>query len=151
MKTRESRRCQGIYHLATFQRNRGGGATVRLSTRLNQLNASRILLVCRISRPAYYWVAILALVHIGVIYKVDGISVVLSFMRLEKRFWFLFTARNSAYGCSRTSCILSFVMASKKGTKAQKPKGTSLFFSWHAMVVMNVPPAFAGRPSRAVI
>lgn len=152
VKTRESQRCQGIYHLATFQRNTGGGATARPSTRLNQLDASRFLLVRRISRPSHYWLAHPALVRAAVIYKVDGIAVVLSFMRLEERFWFLFTARNSAHGCCRTSCTLRFAMASKKGTKAQKPKGTSLyFFPWRATVLMNAPPAFTGRPSRALI
>lgn len=59
---------------------------IRLSTRLNQLNASQIPLVRKFSHPAYFRVVSRTLLHRAVSLKVDGISVVLSFMRQEQRF-----------------------------------------------------------------
>lgn len=40
------------FHLATFKRTGGGGVKIRLSTRLNKLNASQTLLVYKLHSPA---------------------------------------------------------------------------------------------------
>lgn len=127
--------CQGIYHLATFQRSGGGGEKIRLSTRLNQLNASRILLVEKFSRPASLCYARLRLLERAASREVDGVSMLLSFMRQEKKFWFFFTARSLLQ--STSSCCQRFAMASKKNAKVHvKAKGGSqLFFLCHSVVV----------------
>lgn len=72
---------RGIYHIATFQSSEGGGAKIRLSTRLNKPKASRYPLVIAFPNPSHLCATRLSLAERAVSGKAGGVSLVASFIR----------------------------------------------------------------------
>lgn len=133
-----------IYHLATFQRSGGGGAKIRLSTRLNKLYASRSPLVCNsLDPPIFVW-------------QVCHWFRELSIPRWTGWFWVLWGSRRNSdffsllqvqptaalqHFFQRSTCCQRFAMAAKKNAKVLKSKGALLLLflshsilSWAAVV-----------------
>lgn len=122
---------------------------IRLSTRLNKLNASIILLVWKFSRTAYFSVASLSLAKKAVSPEVDGVSMVPSFMKQEETFLFFFPLLETYQSDALHHLLLLFqwfllsyiAMAPKKNAKGHvKSKGTLLFLFlfYHRLQVVGM-------------